>query len=914
MSNLSDLLPAGAAAKQLTFTDSGSGIATKKPVILNSDGTVAEVAGTTTSAALADIQNLFAAGTANTSYNGICYATTEDRIVVVSANDHDAGTYLYPYYTIGTMSSGAITWTTPTILSSYQVDWVDLIYQSNTGRLVVCYHGQAAPDQNKVMCLIGTFGSSPYNTISWAGKTQAFSQTTAYFYNQLADWPGTDKFVIVTLYNDTGSSYRGGMQIGTVGGASSLSFGSAANFTDGLITTYPSFMQLMYDTGITNQFIVVYQVFGGTPSVTSKALTVSGTTITDTTAQNISSGTTIISNCVSAAWDSDTGQALVLYGLTPTSATTAATSSFAVVSTASGSTTPNTPVAFVSGASSNQYAGHYWNALTYDSYRKVFTLLYFADDSTSYLTQVTVSGTTPTQGSNLAATGLLARRSGNATVFDPDSNLVVGVCTNGQDANRVNSYVYTPSGSGSNLTAQAFVGVADSAISASAAGSIIVQGGTVTGPTTSVAVAENVGPDIDWGDPTKANYNGQGAYGNNDLLIVYHLNDGVSNGVRAMAGTIGSGTISYGTEATISADTSVDGWYYAVAYDSTNDTYIVGWFDNGDSNKLYAAVVSLTGNSISVGGTTAIVTTANVGNSSTLSAVYDPDTQRVIFTYCSTVDTYAYAVVCEVSSTAITTVGTPAKIDSSSANNGYANRIAACYDTTEDKIIATYVYYGGGGTYYLRAAAGTVNGGSNSITWGSSVPVISGSANYIYIAYNATDQRVVFNYQDTTLTGYLQSSVASVSGTTITVGGTPSVITTATGYYPSVAHDATANKMVSFYRGPGANFVSSGAIDTATNTITYSTPTSARTGYLNFQNVHYDPTTGKCILISSGGSVNQSDSNIYTTATTLTNQPLTTGTKYYVTTSGGFSSSADTPSVNAGLAISTTSLLLNGDS
>ena len=42
--------------------------------------------------------------------------------------------------------------------------------------------------------------------------------------------------------------------------------------------------------------------------------------------------------------------------------------------------------------------------------------------------------------------------------------------------------------------------------------------------------------------------------------------------------------------------------------------------------------------------------------------------------------------------------------------------------------------------------------------------------------------------------------------------------------------------------------------------------------------------------------------------------PLTVGTKYYVTTSGGFSSSADSPSVNAGLAISTTSLLLNGDS
>ncbi len=55
MSNLSDLLPAGAAAKQLTFTDSGSGIASKKPVLLNSDGTVTEVSSSTATANVGSI-------------------------------------------------------------------------------------------------------------------------------------------------------------------------------------------------------------------------------------------------------------------------------------------------------------------------------------------------------------------------------------------------------------------------------------------------------------------------------------------------------------------------------------------------------------------------------------------------------------------------------------------------------------------------------------------------------------------------------------------------------------------------------------------------------------------------------------------------------------------------------------------
>ncbi len=47
MSNLSDLLPAGASAKQITATDSGSGIATKKPVVMSASGTVTQVSGST---------------------------------------------------------------------------------------------------------------------------------------------------------------------------------------------------------------------------------------------------------------------------------------------------------------------------------------------------------------------------------------------------------------------------------------------------------------------------------------------------------------------------------------------------------------------------------------------------------------------------------------------------------------------------------------------------------------------------------------------------------------------------------------------------------------------------------------------------------------------------------------------------
>ena len=44
MTNLSDLFPAG-AGKQVSFTASGNVTSSGKPVVLNSDGTVSEVSG-----------------------------------------------------------------------------------------------------------------------------------------------------------------------------------------------------------------------------------------------------------------------------------------------------------------------------------------------------------------------------------------------------------------------------------------------------------------------------------------------------------------------------------------------------------------------------------------------------------------------------------------------------------------------------------------------------------------------------------------------------------------------------------------------------------------------------------------------------------------------------------------------------
>jgi len=876
MSNLSDLLPAGASAKQLTFTDSGSGIASKKPVILNSDGTVTSISSSTTSAAVADVQAVWAS-TTQYNYNAICYAATEDRFVAISSNN---ATSSYPQYSIGTMSSGSITWGTPVIITSNAVDWLDIIYHSNTGRLVLIY-----TISSQAQCIIGTFGSSPYTTISWAGQTQAYSQTTTYLYHQIEEWPGTDKFVIASLFVDTGTSYRGIMQVGTVGGASSLSFGSEAYFTSGLITNYPSFAQLMYDTSITDQFFIVYQVANS--SLACQALTVSGTTITGTTPQTIVT-TTLVNDNLGAAWDSDLGQALVMYGASPSSPAATGTASLVVVSTSSGSTTVNTPLAFVSGAS-NQYAGMYWNNVVYDPFRKLFTISYMAENLNNYVTQVTVSGTTPSLSGTHTTSGASLRRATTDGTLDTNSNLVVYIYCNGNDADKVGTFVYTPDGTGTNLSAQAFVGVADSAISASAAGSIIVQGGTVTGVEVDPAVTTGSQVVFDDGGATTRI---SSAFDPDNNKIVHAFCTTVAH---AIVGTVSGTSVTYGTAVQINSNASD---YTSTAYDTANDRVVIVYSDNGDSYG-YASVGTVSGTSITFG-TKVVFSTAS---SNQKSVVYDANAGKVLIVYRDGGGGD------EVKGIVGTVDPSDNSISFGSAATAAATQnfnLAAVYDSNAQKtVVVAQDYTDSTGTAYVATITGT------SVSFGTGVDFLAAAVNNnaLSVTFNSTDNKVIVGYgKASDNKGYLITG--TVSGTSIGFAGETAFSSGTTTNYISLAYKAAGNILGIVYNVSGSskirfnNAVISGtsfSFGTEQDLVATTTDTTA---------LILDETADNFVASYGDGSNNyDGTTNVISVSTSAV-----IGTKYYVTPTGGFSSTAGSPSVNAGLAISTTSLLLNGDS
>lgn len=879
MSNLSDLLPAGASAKQITATDSGSGIASKKPVIMNASGTVTQVLGSTVVTS-AGAESTFDSA-AISSFVEATYDTANNKVVMIwrtsAAGD-------YGYAAVGTVSGTNISWGTRVAFNSGVTSMGRIDFDTNAGKVLIIFNSSIT-GSNIGYGIVGTVSGT---SISFGTKVALHTRE----YNDAAIVYDSSANASLIVYADPGNSAYPTGKVATISGTS-VSFGSAA-----VIASYGlQSVSLAYSTAASKSAVNMRDVHHGDQRAV--VATISGTSV------SFGAYTQASSNYYhrnTAAYDVNADR-VVFAG------TTQGASYYGrcVVGTISGTSISfGTEVTFTTSTLAYQKA-------VYDSLAKTINICY-AIDAVSRLGEMVVG----TVSDTTIAFALPFQFHPNPTkelgaAFDSDTNQTIVGYLGTSDYGEAKALV--TGRAATNLTAQAFVGVADSAISASAAGSIIVQGGTVTGPTADVTVSQSLSSAFLFGQDAPADpvNSKAAAAGGNNFLIAYEVNDGATKGARVQAATVTTGNLSYGSSAVIGASTAFV-YNYSISYDSTNDKFVVFWRNQTDG-YIYAAVVTLTGNSVSYGATSAVYSAVNVNRAGSFSSTYDPDTDRVILGVCDDSDNYAYSVVIELGTTTIDTVGTPQKIDSASATAGYGKSIALCYDTTENKVIATYVYVGGGGSYYLRVAAGTVAGGvSNSTTWGSSSVVYSGDADRAAIAYNATDQRVVVAYkQASDSKGY--SSVATVSGTTVTAN-TPSIFFDAASGTLSIfglAHDAYVNEMAIYARASQGDAFS-GSIDTAANTIVWNAKFDVDANAYNPPQIAFNSNTNQTIISGGAGYKSQSNSYIWTVPGTVTGQPLTTGTKYFVTPSGGFSSTAGDPSVNAGLAISTTSLLLNGDS
>lgn len=270
MSNLSELLPAGGGVNNTDFTASGA-IASGKPVILNSNGTVTQVATSTTSQAFPISGTSFVDwwddsytknSTSNSYADDFSVHPSDSTKAVIGSRENAKGVCTVLTRSNNTISAGDFV----EFESSNYAHYVKVACGKVANQFVVYYKDGAT---GYFKCRVGTISGS---TCSFGTETNVFSGN--YVYNFLAADPSTDNKYIFGYKNS--SSYPT-CKVGTVDGTG-ITFGSEVSFT-----TYsgPEHTDCCFDPATAGKFAVMTLSGSGDAPLIIQT-TYSGTTVSGT--------------------------------------------------------------------------------------------------------------------------------------------------------------------------------------------------------------------------------------------------------------------------------------------------------------------------------------------------------------------------------------------------------------------------------------------------------------------------------------------------------------------------------------------------------------------------------------------------------------------------------------------------------
>ena len=385
------------------------------------------------------------------------------------------------------------------------------------------------------------------------------------------------------------------------------------------------------------------------------------------------------------------------------------------------------------------------------------------------------------------------------------------------------------------------------------------------------------GTSISFGTPVQAHtsaYFAVVASGGANKVVIAFRDDGNSNYAAAIVGTISGTSISFGTKVTINSVTSQ---YFSITSASSGKV-VISYNRAGSSPNGTAVVGTVSGTSISFGSEVAFGS-----NSTTLySNTYDSTNDKVVISYRDSTNSEARSVVGTISGTSIS-FGSPTAFESSNM----ASLLASVFDSTNGKVVIVYQDYGN--SNYGTAVVGTVSG--TSISFGTPVVFNSASTDTAGATFDTTNGKVIIAYKDDGNSNYGTAIVGTVSGTSISFGS-ESVFESAATYHINqrIAYDSTNKKVVIGYR---ASSIGKSVVFT---------PVSESTTNL---------TTENYIGIAAEAIANGATGKINVVAGTNTGQTgLTTAQKYFVQPNGTLATSAGSPSVVAGTAISDTKIVV----
>jgi hypothetical protein len=315
----------------------------------------------------------------------------------------------------------------------------------------------------------------------------------------------------------------------------------------------------------------------------------------------------------------------------------------------------------------------------------------------------------------------------------------------------------------------------------------------------------------------------------------------------------------------------------STTFDSTNGKVVIVFSDIGNSSYGTAVVGTVSGTSISFG-SAVVFESANTQDSST---TFDSTNGKVVIAYRDHGNSgYGTAIIGTVSGTSIS-FGTPVVFLSADVMN---DSLSTTFDSSNDKIIITFAP--DGSNRFGKAIIGTVSG--TSISFGSVVEFNSGNTQYIDATYDSFNKKVVLVYRDEANSDYGTLIVGTVSGTSISFGSEVVFESGGGVNYTKNVFDSTNGRVVIAYRDPN----SQGKAYVFKNASTDLTTEN----FIGFSDAAY--TNGQTATVQIVGSIDDAQTG------------LTTGSRHFVQNDGTLSTTAGSPSVLAGTAISATKIII----
>ena len=425
---------------------------------------------------------------------------------------------------------------------------------------------------------------------------------------------------------------------------------------------------------------------------------------------------------------------------------------------------------------------------------------------------------------------------------------------------------------------------------------------------------------------------------NDKIVIAYRYWSGSANVGAVIVGTLSGNSITYGTPVVM--PTSAVPTYTSITYDSNANRVVISYRDADNSDYGTSVVVTISGTTPSFG-TPVVFESANAQY---IATTFDSDSNKVVIAYQDYANSqYGTAIVGTVSGTSIS-FGTA--VVYAAASTEY---IGCTFDSSNNKTVIAYKK--NDGTGYGTGIVGTVSG--TSISFGTPATFQSNPSNEIYATFDSTANKTVFVYQTNAVgSDYGTAVVGTVSGTGISFGSA-ATFNSATTNNMGLAYDATADTTTIAFKKAATGYGTKLEGTISGTSISFGSDVVFEAATTTSPHLVYDPDQGKIVIsyivaATPAGKTIVYPVSEYTTGVTTNGTPGSAGAYtqiavasgaptlyYYCSNHSGMGGTANTPSfvtgssyyvqddgtittvsssVKAGLATSTTQLLLNGDS